>query len=645
MSDRSPAEIRQLVEDVRQQFDGLTKAETKWMAVEDNSYDFASEIPVSLGDPVVIGGGISTQLCEQIIAAITNPRRPNVHIPRSGPQAEKDEDELEAFFAHNFQRMDPRGDIDGGISDGMTRRRFATVLLKVNKRKPPKQGKKEPVEAFKRREEMYNRTYWRWGMELLDPESVAFLAEGVNITVAVIALKKKVIDFIAEFGEQKGEDANSLEIWQEQFPWVKASDGSAYDSDVADAFDGWSTSKTVDYFVVDDGNTIRVLIESTAVSGDRNGRGQYVSAGSKQFRDAVDPYENTLGRPSVVMFNGRHRPHAPIARRFEGLAWPIFRAERDIILTESIIATMGANRRWIEPPGEPTLGSTDTGGDIDFTTKDGKAGVPQTAAEWQDVSNVVVEAWTQILERQYNRLDRITANLQLMVPTPEMVEKSTAASITFGAEAAHKPLSRANRSISTGYQQICEMVAHDIVYGMNKHLVTHGPKDGNDRAVEFTAMGSEATRKALKKGDTFNIAPEKFLPGAFEVRMEIVPASKAQQQADTMLELALLDRPQPLSTPDRVLEAQGEPNVSQRLEELAEQQRWQLLGPFLTNGAMRDALDELAMQEQRDREQVYMLAAPQLLPLPAADGTQQTPREPSYIAPSQPLAPEAGAMA
>src|SRR5690606_36045065 len=123
----------------------------------------------------------------------------------------------------------------------------------------------------------------------------------------------------------------------------------------------------------------------------RDSQGRFSSG--KRYEEAVEPYRNSFGQVPIVIFPGTYRPKAKMDRRYEGLAWPLFETERDMNLIDSIIATIGANRRWASPrPQNPNAmpdQATGEGVDIAFFDKEGNPTIPATQAELQDVSNTI----------------------------------------------------------------------------------------------------------------------------------------------------------------------------------------------------------------------------------------------------------------
>ena len=633
MTYKSDLELQQIVETVSLRFKDLDRQEKKWHAIEDGSFDYRSEIPSNLGIPVVVATRRSTRAVELLKSAINWPLRPRVSIPHEGGKNQENQDHLEAFFGHHLDRADPRGIHKARIVDHMVRSRFAPLWLSVRPRHVPPQRKGENEKAYQYRVDEYDASYWRWGYEALNPESVGFLDRNGEVTTGTVSEEIPVVDLMTRLHRVKDgespDDARPLTVLNKEFPWLRGTDGHSLHSSKGDSD---FLNETVKLHIVDDGTNIYYTVEHA---------GGKAADGKKSFKSLEqEVLPNTFGVPSLIIFTGRYRPNALMSARYEAIAAPLFETERDWNLTTSILQTIGSNKRWAMPDPEGTEGRRDASKegapDIPFYDDKGNPVIPRLAAELQDVSNVALPEMIRTREELEKGWDYLTANLQLLLPTPESVKEGTAAAVLYGGEAALRPHNESNASISTGFAMICKMIAHDIIHGLNRHQLTEGPLEGHDKNIEFIASGTEATFKQLSIGQKYTLKPELFRTG-FDVRIEISASTAAQRAAQVQMEMSKLLAPIPMTTPEKVLEADGEADVTAKLHDIAEFQRYQSTALFRQNAAVADAIHEIALVEERDENELIRLAAPQLQEVPMGGEGPQSPSGTQTIAPSQPL--------
>lgn len=612
MADRSQAEIRDLIFECERQARLLDAAELFWHQVEDGSYDYTKDIPPELGQAVPLHSRMLTQDSANMVGALSWPIRINVDIDKLGPVAEKQGDDLEVAFSHSFLRMDPRGIVKAGIHSHQVRSRFAAVWMSINEHKYPARRPKEPNKSWQDRCDEYDESYWRWSIGLLAPNAVGHLAFDGEITVATLHDELPILNIAQLYGE--GEDKDPLTVMGKQFPYLRAGEGT----NIERGGQANLITKTFKRWIIADSGKISHYFEVTEGKEPR-------------YELAAETYDNTFGRVPLTLITGIYRPHAPIETRYEALMGPLASCVQQLAVMESIYATVVANRRWVEPlgtevamqqQGMPPDIKTLTARTLAFRGPDGTPMIPQSLQPLQDVSNILPPEFAKIYEEKKKEYEQLRMSITAISPSPETVERSTAAGILFNASAAMIPYKGAHQSISSGYEQMAEMMAHDIIHGMNPHLLK-GEKapGGKEKSLKFSAAGGEMTSKPVEGGKAYDIAPAQFMPileKKARIRVELVAETDAQRMAAG--QMAMMRYNAGMATPEDVLEAFGESNTSKKIMELAEWNNVKLLAPSIASAAMQNVTQRIAIRDRRDPQVIAQMLAGGQSPSNAAGG-------------------------
>jgi hypothetical protein len=598
------AQIKQLITECEQNVNVIDEREQEAHAIENGSFNYAAHVPKELGEAIVAPKRISTQDAADMRAAIAWPLRFNVDIAKEGPQAEGKADDLEAFFAHCMLRMDMSGIHKARVHDHQVRSRFAPVWLSVNGFALPLRGQKESDKAYKERCDTYEQSYWRWQMEGVAPSSVGFLDRDGVPTVGTVHDELPVLQFLNEYGD-KSKDPKPLDILGKQFPNLRASDGSNIER--AGGAESFLKKSIKRWIIANDTNIHHVIVGPE---------------GDDKLVEVCESFPNTFGRVPLVLFTGIYRANAEMKYRYEGLLWGLAACAKDLTMYEAIILTVAGNRRWAEPLPENlarmAMGGGDNGlpvgvnpatmtaRDLVFRTPQGAPAIPKPYAPLQDVSNVLPPEFYSAYEAKKEEYEQLRAGIKAMSPAPDTVERSTAAGVLFAASANLRPYKDPMGSVKAGYESLCNMIAHDCVHGH------YGEKD---KPIIFSAYGEEKASKPIERGSKYEVSPSLFKPlleNQGRVRVELVAETDAQRMAEFTLELEAYGAG--LSTPNKVLEAKGETDVSKALVELASWSRVKLVGPMWTNAAVQDTIKTIAIREGRNPQEIAQMMAPMLPP-------------------------------
>ena len=624
MSERSAGEVKSLIDAMERNVRILDEPEQEWHQVEDGSYNYAKHIPPELynDEPVIQQMRMLTLDAIAMQAAISWPLKIKVDFPKAGPQAQSDADTAEVFFGHCIERMDPRHEKKQYLHWGQIHSRFGALWPSVVAKNPPKQKKGESDKVYQLRRDSWESGYWRWAMDVLNPKTVSFLDRDGEITACGLYEEIPVLDFLQLYHKGKDgesvEDLHPLRILDTEFPYLRATDGSSPSRGGTD-LTNWIGGKKVKRWLIDDGQHICHYVE-----------GPGYSDAMPVYRDVVEPVKNTFGRPSLILFTGLYRPHREMRYRYEAFYGYLAKAERDLNITTSLIWTLVANRKWAQPlPAEmrqqvaanPKLVDSFP---VKHRDKDGRPMVPVTMGNLQDVSNLVPSEIWQLYERQTLNYDKLRSWLDLLSPSPETMEKATAAVVLYGTQAGLRPVEGPQASATTGYETLFRMIAHDFIHGLNPHYDTNGPSKEHDQSIEFAATGGEWSNAKAEKGKKYEIGAQLMarFPDEGSVSCEPVAKTDAQKTALVQHEMTLLAHDPPLTTPDRVLEAKGVTDLSEEKAQIDAYILFQAAAPRLHNMFMGNVLKRIAAREGRDEMALAAMAGGPIGVAPPMNGNR-----------------------
>lgn len=640
-SSRSSAEVSDIVNTVREPLRSLEEPTRRRQQVEAGTFPFQNVLPKELGTPVVSRRRNVTHVSELMESILSWPLRFRVNLARGGPVAEREANRLEAFFAHAYYRCDPSGYHRWRVRADMVRSPYGAMWLSVNPHNPPKQKRGESNKDWQKRVDDYEAAYWRWALSTPAWDTAAMTRRDGEISLAVLDEKIPIVDLCDQFGIDK--DTRPLRLLAKELPNIRGEDGRSPDDGNA-----WLHS-SVRRVTIDDGSRICYYIEQENSSGRDSGSGKFYAG--KQYIEVGDPYRNTFGMPSLILFPGVERPHAPIEERYEGLNAAMCEVEYDLTMFESIALTIAANPRFaVSLPEEVAKAAmqataidpermTETDLELWQRSEDesGAMVVPQLRGPLENAMWKLGPEFTMAYEGKRQQWQELNAKLSALGISPEEVTQGTAAAVLAKQDAGVRAFERPHNVISTGFQQFARMIANDAVYGLNPHLVKGGPKEGLDKPISFKAIGQEArTSKALKPGDSFEIAPSDFMQfvnGTASVTVEVVASTPAQRAA--AVQLAAEAKQMGYGTLADVVEASGETDVTEKLKQIAAEKNAELLGPGMATWGTRDAIRRISLREERDEQVLLATWLPQ--PEQPAPQTVDTSANPTYRPPPSPV--------
>ena len=477
MPDITPTDVTSLIHDTRQLFKIYDPFESDLQRIEAGTYDFRAHVPPVLANVVsdkedtrvVVLDRSLTNDRSKLRSAIDWPLRHQVFLGSAGRKAGSKSDMFEAFFAHNFRRMDPRGQKLGRVYDNMVDHRFGALWLS-SAGVPDKATEDE-------------RSHWqRWDIRSLSPDTVGFLDYQGDPTWAVVEEALPAIEVIQQYGDKDSKDyrdGNWGALALNEFKHIRLADGRNIDrASEADFLRG-----RIIRCICDDGVTIKHYLKSETTTSRDTIKETY-------YQQEDHTFSNNYGRPSLFIFTGIYRPDAvDDVIKYEGLLGPLGQVTRDIVICQSIVATAQANPKRAEmevPPHGLSIMDLANQAGIKSTAELPAAdfsGVPRFYGRIEHWVDDVVEGFTRLQERLEKLRDDMRSPLQLLYPDAQTAENATLGAILFGAGGALRNYKGPNASIQTNIEQIDVAIARDIVRSSS------GP--AAKRSMEWTMFGDE----------------------------------------------------------------------------------------------------------------------------------------------------------
>lgn len=604
---RTQTEIRRIIDEAFIDRVDIDAKEKWWHEVEDGTFDYASVMPAVLGPPVIAKRRTLTQKVALLESVLGWPYRIMIDLGDDRPTAKAQEDLLEVFFRETERMADPNGSQMEAARNHIVTSRYGAVWVTVIPRETMTQGEHESKEVYDKRCQAYEASYSRYHMEAINPAVCGEVTRGGRMQLAVIEEKVPIINCLQPWSEDE-QELKPHQILTMRWPnGVKSSDGVPIDEHTLH-------SSYVTRIVIDDGEWIQTYIDIGVQQHNRS-----------RYHAEPEPFRNTFGRPSLLLAYGTNRPHRQKKTKYEALIAPHVEVEYRLTLMESIALTVAANPRFVNevPPEvskdinrlisegiDPKLLQQDLTEEV--TTRDGRRRrrVPAIRGTMKDVSTKLGDEFMLVYNGLLRQEEKAEAALMMLNPSPDVIEKGTAASIFAGIEASMRTLEKPVKSLEVLRKTFFEMVAHDVVYGLNPHLMVSGASKQHDVPVKFRVRKGAAKVKA---GDR-SIDPDVFtnFPKPGEISTEIIPGGETQKAARVQMAMSLVDAG--YESPDAVFEARGIQNVTQKLIEVAASNNAAMLGPGNAKLAYIDMLRFIALREGRDPELLLQTYLPELVP-------------------------------
>lgn len=587
-------DIDWLVNHVRTPFKVLDDADKLVREVYAGTVDYApvlKKLLPRIADPAVMVHRGASEIFALIESILSWPTAITVTQNTSGIRASEDNDDCEAWLGVQFDNLDPNDALYKQVYAHMTRSRFGVLRLGRNEYAPPLEPEEgETDKEYNERFDYYNVTYRRNFLEAVDPPAVGFLEEDGEIVIAVIDEQIPIIDLAdlredEDEADEKGEAMDPFGRISARFGSdIRAGDGTAYDAPHANEW----LNKTVRRLTVLTREHERVWIDC-GIGRDRGGRYN----GAPRYReDHGAKRENTYGEVPLILFKATYRPHAPIKERFEGLGAPIAYEYHGWNLSESIRLSLITNPQIYEqmPPdvASDVLDFLTTGGDGDLLSlPKGKPGKAQLS--YGQVTDPTHDLYEHLRETSHDFKDAIAENKATILsfsPNPESVNTNTPAAVVLAMiEAGVRRFEFQHAQLTAGKEKIARMIIHDAAYGGSEFYET----DDDRIHYRYHAKADRFASKPFTVGDrTVSKSFLRKFPTEAHVDVSIVASSDAQRAARVQHVLAL--RAQGLASDADVLAADGEADVSKKLEELAAQEQVKVLAPQMTRVDMIDQL-------------------------------------------------------
>lgn len=591
---KTAADITWLVNQIRQPFKDLDDADKLVREVEAGTIDYKPALKKLLpriADPAPMVHRGASEIFALIESILSWPTAATVTQDTEGIRAAEQNDNAEAWLAVIADNLDPTGGLFRKVYGDMVRYRFAAIRLGVNEYNPPEEP--EPGETdkeYNERCERYHNEYRRNYGSAVPPDAIGFLEEDDVIQVAVIDEMVPIIDLAAARDDdpvgESGDPLDAYSILSHRFgPDIRAGDGTAYDASHAHE---WL------------GKEVRCLTLLTAekecvwvhIGAGRDDRGRFASAWRE---DEGLSRENTYGEVPLVLFKATYRAHAPMKERYEGAGAPIAYEYNGWNLSESIRLSLVTNPQVYEQmPPEVAMQINDflTGGGDPDTLKlpERKAGHAQLArGQVSDPTRDIYNHLREVSQDYKDSIAEMKATILSFSPNPENVNTNTPAAVVLAMiEAGVRRFESLHAQITAGREKIYRMVIHDAAWGGSAY---YAPEEEGDDKLRFrvTKGASKYASKPLQIGErTVSRAFLRKFPNEARVDVSIIASSDAQRAARTSHVLAL--RAEGLASDADVLAANGEQDISKKLEELAAQEQVKLLAPQM----MRvDLIDQL----------------------------------------------------
>lgn len=655
--------IVQLCEDNVRHLDTQAR---KWRQVEDGTFDYASLIPDEL-----YSGGTETPLIErrkglradvEIVQSLVGwPARITVDFPKAGPEATRKEDEMEAYFAYSSHMCDPRGELKFNLHNYQVLWPYTGIWQSVVPYTPPKKRRGESDKDYEYRIKAYDKKYWRYAWDVPIPSHVSFISRKGTATTACISEELPVLDFMELYAEREhedGYDGNPLNLYIDQYDWLRATDGTAPSRDNSNEW--FQGNKKIKRTLVCNGSEIYHCIDFPGSKG-------------REFKKHIE-VPNTFGRCSFSLVYGTYRPGGEV--EYAPLIAEIAEAYHNVTLNQSLYKTMLANDKWLTALPESVASDISrqiSGMELDdpsmvklldqYQVKVLPGHSNPVMGQPTNASNLP-EKWWDSIRMAEDQLAQVRAPILALRPDEVTQRNAPATSVLAAQQEGTRPWRRATTSWNTAVSECFLGQAHDMVYGLNPHVgnvdekATDNHRDymgkPSSDAVQFLAgdySGKSNYQPAsrIEKGSSHKLTPEAFkeLLDDGSVKVEPIEETDASRAANVSLVKDLLNNVPPLATPQDVWEAEGETDITGKTKKLNAYIMAQHLFPKQENMIWVQWLEKVAAREGRSVPEMAALVG--AMPPMAGNGDNTPNSKPmmntqSMTPPPGPTPPAQGAV-
>lgn len=611
-------DIKEIVRQAEDNVRGYDDDALRWRQVEDGSFDYGSLIPDELYKhesgtqaPVVVqrpGLEDDRKIIESIVGW---PVRITVDLGKMGPEAGSREDQLEGFWAYSTFMCDPKADKKQRVHHHQALWPYSGIWQSIVPYDPPKKLRTETTKDYEYRLEGWKKSYWRYKWNVPTPNTISFLDIEGDVSLACMYEDIPVIDFMEMYAELEDEDDTSpLTLYSQQFPWLRASDGTSPERDNETV---WFKGKHIRHWLVDNGHEIYHQVEAGGLTNSAGKR-----AGYGDFHPACDEQLNTFGRPSFVLIHSTYRSAGV---KFSPLIASLARGYYNVTMMQSLYYTMQANDRWLTTLPTDVAMAIARQAEMDPTNvklmdqykTQIMAGSVNPMMGQPTNANGLPAQWSENIDRMEAQLERVRAPITLLNPSEITQRNAPATTVLAAQQQGLRPWEKPTTSATTGFETLLTMQAHDIVYGLNAHLAnvgeskTHnrGFRDG-EKSMPFIAgdyvKSSYQPAAKITKGHGYDLSPEAFKEflDSGRVTVEPIADTDATRAAKQQMAMALYNNDPRLATIDDVLAAGGETDLTRRKAELNADRIYQEKVPMLDNLATMQFLEREAARTGRN---------------------------------------------
>ena len=557
---RTPAEVKDVVTQVKDGFSGVETAHRKRQAqlYQHESYD--AELVANLDDSIKVRIPFaSSRLAKaaEDIEGILNAGY-SWHVEPKGDKtdrARRSADKIELYHA-NLWSTDFKPTLIATYRD-ITVSPWSMWWLEWDAMKLPRNASQT---------EAYRKGYRPFRLMRIDGMSGYFMADdNGKPTVAVREFELPYYEIVKRYG--RGKDANPLTILGREFGFLRGGRGQAVDT--ADLY-----TKKAKVTVVDDQNTICQYIEG-------------ITDRKATYNEVTDEVANPWGRTSLYVIPGRFNPDAErLEDRYMPLIASLGREQRRYDVMRSHMASLSftANRLAVAIHQEVvTALALEEKALPSAVFKDGVLSIPGVPTEFSLQPGQA--AW-EMLANQKEERDAVLPSPYLTNPDESVIKNATAAAQLNAQETSDKPFDAPRAAIIQGMIDVDAAIKHFMTGGyLNKG-------DVGGESLYFNPSGQEPTGNVYA-GD---YKDRELAVGKDDYEMDYteeitIVAATASQKA-LRQELVANQVALGVATHDDLLGEVTE-NVEGKKKEINEEREFQKLVPLVDNLVLLNSLQTI----------------------------------------------------
>ena len=491
-------------------------------------------------------------------------------------------DKLELFFAHAFGiRLDPNGRLFNDTYAYQCAGPFAAWCWEWEPFALPQEESQR---------QGYRDSYWPFRLSVIDPLTVAFLADDAGEpTIVVREFELPYLDLILRYGEydKGGKDFQPLKIMGEQFPGLRGGRGQAIETNT-DLF-----SNKARVCVLDDGVTICHYIEI------KDGR-------QTSYDNLTKEVANPWGRPHIQIIPGRYNPEAErLTERYTGIMRDLGRSQKNVDSLTSQAASIALTPSlWVEKIPPEALASILDGDKTIPVVKLEEGRVTPVHGDVQAVGPQLLPPVIDMLLHSREERDALLPSTFLTNPDMSVIKDAAASAILMGHGTSNLFYDEPRESVLAAIKTGCKMMIHLIAGGQAK-----GNPSASGEGIAFLVTGKEVTKKyrGEEKGRDIVITPadvESF-DEQYTLEVSIIASTASQKKAN--YDITRQEVADGANTLRGLIETTTE-DVDGRVFEIQEETRYQTLAPIAAKLDLLSYIEWMRVSEGRDMSELAMAA-------------------------------------